>query len=64
MKTGKGIEASPGLLGSGSQTQLRKLSDMPRSERGALVKRKVSQQKEPTTLSQKQAPGGARALTS
>ena len=46
MKTGKGISASPGLLGSGSQTQLRKLQTC-QEVRGALVKRKSVNRKIP-----------------
>jgi len=51
---------SPGLR---VPNTVKKITDMPRSE-GGPRQEKISQQKKPTTLSQKQAPGGARALTS
>ena len=47
MEKGEGVSASPGLLGSGSQTQLRKSPDMPRSERGPSSREKSVDRKSP-----------------
>ena len=47
MEKGEGVSACPGLLGSGSQTQLRKSPDMPRSERGPSSREKSVDKKSP-----------------